>query len=380
MVRGAAGGPVAPIGGNMPAFLAFALGLPLLVGGAEFLVRGASAVARAAGISALVVGLTVVAYGTSAPELAVSLGAALAQQPDIAVGNVVGSNIANILLVIGFSALLNTLVVDRAVIRYNLPLTLAVSLLLVWLSRDGTLDRIDGIVLVVGGVLYTVAAIRSSRKATRLLRQQLGEPEPVRIRAAEWIWRGVQIVIGLAALVVGANWLVDGATRFATWLGVSELVIGLTIVAVGTSLPELATSMVAALRGERDLAVGNAIGSNIFNILIVLGVAVIAAPDGMAVGSHVLDFDLPIMVAVVVLAIPIFVLGSDVSRWEGFLFTVYFAAYNIVLYRQAEHGDGGSTRTFVLAVAIPLAIVLLSFAQSWIAGKRGSAGNPIEKR
>ncbi len=248
------------------------LGTVLLVAGAEFLVRGASKLAVSVGISPLVVGLTVVAFGTSAPELAVSTYAAFTGEAEIAIGNVVGSNIFNILFILGVSAMITPLVVAQQLIRLDIPIMIGVSILLLILGVDGKIGHIDGLLLFSMVVAYTVFLIRQSRKESRAVREEyerefgVGKEEKT---PHAWKIDLAYMVGGALMLVLGSRWLVDGAVRVAVDLGVSELVIGLTIIAIGTSLPEVATSVVASLRGERDIAVGNVVGSNIFNILAV---------------------------------------------------------------------------------------------------------------
>ncbi len=318
----------------------FVAGLALLIVGAEGLVRGASRTALGLGISPLVVGLTVVAFGTSAPELAVSIQSALAgpSGADVALGNVVGSNIANVLLILGISAAITPLVVQQQLIRLDVPLMIGVSIMVFIMAMDGVISRIDGLILFSGIVIYTVFAIRQSRRETAEIEQEyreefdVGKPQSI----TDWLKNIGLIIGGLALLVLGAGWLVDGAISFARMFGVSELVIGLTIVAVGTSLPEIATSIVAALRGERDIAVGNVVGSNIFNLLSVLGLTSIVAPAGVNVASAALNFDIPVMIAVAVACLPIFFTGRLIARWEGWLFLGYYIAYTLYLILTAS--------------------------------------------
>ena len=341
----------------------FILGFFLLIGGAEILVRGASRLAIAAGISPLVIGLTVVAYGTSAPELAVSVQASFAGQSGIAIGNVVGSNISNILLVLGVSAALAPLAVSQQLIRWDIPIMIALSVLMYLMAFDGNIGRWDGIILFAGAVTYTVIAIRQSRKEIKANRQaKTGDSTAVQIKITPWqIVRQIGfIVAGLALLVMGARWLVNGAVIIARIFQVNELVIALTIVAVGTSLPEIATSIVAGLRGNRDIAVGNAVGSNIFNILLVLGLCSIVAPRGIDIPAPALNFDIPIMIAVAVACLPIFFSGHRIARWEGFLFLGYFVAYTLYLYLNATHHAALPTFSWVMATfVIPLTVVTL---------------------
>jgi cation:H+ antiporter len=311
----------------------FVVGLGLLVGGAEALVRGASRLAVAVGISPLVIGLTVVAYGTSAPEMAVSMQSAIRGQADIAVGNVVGSNIFNVLFILGAAAVITPLMVSGQLIRRDVPLMIGLSLLLFGLGLDGQLGRVDGLILFVGIIAYTGWSIWQSRRENQQTKdefsQEFGFEQP---RGFWQIGRQVgDIVVGLALLVLGSNWLVRGAVAIAEMFGVSQLVIGLTIVAAGTSLPEVATSIVASLRGERDIAVGNVVGSNIFNILSVLGLAALVSPQAIPVSPLALAFDIPVMIAVAVVCLPIFFTGGVIARWEGILFLGYYLAYTVYL-------------------------------------------------
>jgi len=343
---------------TLPLYLLFAAGLALLLGGAELLVRGASRLAAAFGISPLVVGLTVVAFGTSSPEIAVSVHSALAGQPEVALGNVVGSNVFNILFVLGISALITPLTVAQQLVRFDVPLLIGLSTAVALLSIDGLLGSFDGALLVAGLLAYIVLSVRWSRRETAEVReeyrQEFGAPS-----AGRWLLDGGLVVVGLALLVVGARWFLEAAIGVARALGVSELVIGLTVVAIGTSLPEIATSVLAALRGERDIAVGNAIGSNLFNLLGVLGIAALAG-GGLAVPRAVLRFDFPVMIAVAVACLPIFWTGGRISRWEGGLFLVYWAAYTAYLLLDAAGHDALPTvRSAMSWFVLPLTGVTL---------------------
>lgn len=311
----------------------FIIGLVFLVVGAESLVRGASKLAIAFGISPLVVGLTVVAYGTSAPELAVSVQSGAMGQADIALGNVIGSNISNVLLILGLSALLAPLIVARQLVRFDVPLMIGASVLVLLLGLDGSLGRLDGAILFVGALSYTAWLIYESRRKSHQSKtvQATTVTDGDTGSYGGWAKQIGQIVLGLALLVIGSRWLVDGAVTFARSFGVSELIIGLTIVAVGTSLPEAATSVIASLRGERDIAVGNVVGSSIFNILAVLGLSCLVAPEGMRISSSALSFDIPVMITVAVACLPIFFTGYLIARWEGGLFLAYYAAYTAYL-------------------------------------------------
>jgi cation:H+ antiporter len=342
------------------ALVLFIAGIVLLVGGAELLVRGASRLAAAAGISPLVIGLTVVACGTGAPELAVSLQAALTGGADIALGNIVGSNTANVLLVLGLSASIAPLVVTQQLVRTEVPILILVSALLVIVSLDGAVDRHEGVLFVTLGVLYTAFTVWQGRRTVEQAKEH-SPHERVSLRPTGQTLRHLSLVVaGLVLLVLGARWLVEGAVTFARVLGLSELIIGLTVVAVGTSLPEIATSLLAAARGERDIAVGNAIGSNIFNILAVLGVTSAVAPAGIGVPPAALAFDLPVMLVVAVACLPVFFTGHRVDRWEGLLFVAYYAAYTLYLFlAAAEHDALPLLNTTMLLFALPLTIATL---------------------
>ncbi|MBN1916675.1 MAG: calcium/sodium antiporter [Verrucomicrobia bacterium] len=339
-------------------------GLAVLVVGAELLVRGASRLAAAAGVAPLVIGLTVVAFGTSAPELAVSVQAALAGRSDIALGNVVGSNTFNVLFILGISALIVPLAVARQLIRRDVPVMIGVSVL-VWLfAGGGMVNATEGAILVAGIFAYTALLVFKAHRQR--------DPDPDRNRADGAAQRVsgrratvpaiVAVLAGLGALVLGARWLVSGATNLARQLGASELVIGLTIVAAGTSLPELATSVVAAIRGERDLAVGNIVGSNIFNLLAVLGGAALVS-GGIDVAPAALRFDIPIMVAAAVVCLPVFFTRGEISRWEGALLVGYYLAYTVYLVLNAGHAPALPYFTSVIwKLVVPLTALALVFS------------------
>ena len=334
------------------------------MGGAELLVRGASRVAVAAGISPLVVGLTVVAFGTSTPELAVTVGAALSGEVEVALGNVVGSNIGNVLLILGLSAAVAPLVVSVRLVRFDVPVMISVSALVYLFALDGRVGRIEGGILLAGVLAHTGFLLYRSRRETAVSREvelpgtgadlEIGE-------GPRWIRSTLFVVAGLGLLVLGARWLVRGAVAAAASLGVSQLVIGLTVVAVGTSLPELATSVLASIRGEREIAVGNVVGSNIFNLLAVLGLGAAATPEGIPVSTAVLGFDLPVLIAVAVACLPVFFTGYTIARWEGWLFVSYYAAYTCYLVLAASRHDALPllNRTMVLFVLPVTAVTLL---------------------
>jgi cation:H+ antiporter len=349
-------------------------GFCFLIAGAELLVRGSSRLALAVGLSPLVVGLTVVAFGTSAPEFAVSMKASLAGQADIALGNAVGSNIFNVLLILGISALIAPLSISRQLVRLDVPVMIAVSTLLWILSANGNLSRVEGSFFIAGIVLYTAFLIFLGRRPadnegqqTDLAKQSGSERRYNRLTIP------LLILGGLVALVLGARLLVDGSVVLARLLGVGELVIGLTIIAAGTSLPEVATSVVASIRGERDMAVGNVVGSNIFNILCVLGAAAAASKTGIAVTTSALKFDIPVMTAAAVACLPVFFTGSRISRGEGVLFLGYYAAYIIYLIWMAKKPIETETFERVLwwyVIPLTAAVLIISVILSFRNGRK----------
>ncbi|MCX8073697.1 MAG: calcium/sodium antiporter [Candidatus Binatia bacterium] len=337
---------------NVAALLMVA-GLALLLGGAEALVRGAARLASALGVSPLLVGLTIVAWGTSAPELVVSTMAAWSGRVDIAVGNVVGSNVFNVLFILGAAAAVAPLAVSRQLVRIEVPLLVLTSLLVWWFATNGHIGRSKGFLLLLLGVAYTALAVRMGATADQ------SEPVVVRTQPSR-AYNVALIVAGVGLLVVGARWFVHGAAEVARWLGVSELVIGLTIVAGGTSAPEFATSVVAAFKKERDLSVGNVIGSNLFNLFFVLGAAASIAPQGVPVAPAALHFDFPVMVAVAVACLPVFFTGQTIARWEGWLFLGHGAAYwAYLLFASAEHDALPMFSNVMLVFVIPLTLVTL---------------------
>jgi len=357
--------------------LFFLLGLAALVIGAESLVRGASKLALSLGISPLVVGLTVVALGTSSPEVAVSVGAVLNGNTDIAVGNVVGSNILNVLLVLGVSALITPLIVHSQLIRQEVPIMIGASLLLAVLVVDGRLGRWEAALFVALLVAYMAFLVIQSRAANAQLRKEYaGAVQRSGEWDSHWAVQTVLVAAGLALLVLGAEWLVEAAVAFARAFGVSDLVIGLTVIAVGTSMPEIAASIMAAVRGERDIAVGNVIGSNLFNILGCLGLSGVVSPSGLTVAPAVLHFDLWVMLAVAVACLPVFIAGRKIGRAKGLLFLGYYLAYVAYVILGAQRHDAlDEFSAIMVGFVLPITAVTL-FAMFIRAQGRGgrSAG------
>ncbi len=356
--------------------LVFLGGLVALTVGADLLVRGASRIASSMGISPLIVGLTVVAVGTSSPELAVGVGAAVVGQADIAVGNVVGSNIFNVLFILGLSAMVVPLIVAQQIVRFDVPLLIGCSLFVMLISMDGRIGRFDGMLLFSGVIAYTALLVWQARKERDAsVMAEYADAYP-RIKARSWLINLSSILIGLLLLVLGADWLVAAAVQFARQLGISELVIGLTVVAAGTSLPEVAASVVATIKGERDIAVGNAIGSCIYNLLLVLGVTALIAPAGIAVAQSVLNFDLPVMIAVSVACLPILFTGYRIDRWEGGVFLAYYLAYTcFVVFKATEHDLLEPFSRVMLIFVLPITIltIVIVLVRTWLDSKQSRA-------
>jgi cation:H+ antiporter len=334
--------------------LLLVVGLVLLTFGADVLVKGASSLAGSLGISPLVIGLTVVAFGTSAPEMSVSVSSAFKGSAEIAVGNVVGSNIFNVLFILGVSAMVASLMVQKQLVRFDIPIMIYGSLLVLLMSIDGQISRFDGLLLFLGIVVYTVFLIKEARREGVLVLESgddIAPPQP--------LWKNIiLIVVGLVMLVVGSQWLVDGAVEIAKYFGLSELVIGLTIVAAGTSLPELATSVMASLKGERDIAIGNIVGSNIFNIGAVLGLSGMIAPDGLPVAQSSLVVDIPVMILVAFACLPVFLANYTVTRSDGVAFLVCYVVYVLYVVLAAQ-------QSAMLATMMPFLLIVVAVCVTW---------------
>jgi cation:H+ antiporter len=311
-------------------------GLAALLVGAELLVGGSSRLATWLGVPPMLVGLTVVSVGTSVPELAVGIGAAREGSPGLAVGNIAGTNLVNILCILGMSALIRPIVFSRRTLRFELPAMSVAAIAFYALSLDGHLGRLDGAVLLAGAATYTWLAVRSARAGAADAIDDVGPPQssspapptasPPRaevnpVRAA------LALLLGIVVIIAGAEMLVHGAAEGARSLGVSDAVIGLTVVAIGTSAPELVTTIVSTLRGDRDIAIGNLLGSSVYNIALVLGFTVLVAPHGVAVSDELLAADLLLLVAATVATVPVFVTRSRLSRVEGGAFLGAYAGY-----------------------------------------------------
>lgn len=350
----------------MDAVIAVGAGLLTLTAGGECLVRGAAALAARSGVPPVVIGLTVVAFGTSAPELAVALQSVHAGAADVALGNVVGSNIFNILVILGSAALFAPLPVAPRLVRIDLPVVIGVSVLTLALASDGRVSVLDGVALLGLGGFYAVRLLRGGRTAL---------PDPALPAAgASSAVAGLFVLAGLVLLILGADWLVDGAVVLARRFGVSDVVIGLTIVAAGTSLPELAASVIATMRGQREMAIGNVLGSNVFNLTLILGTTAVTA-GGLAVTPRIARFDLVVMTAAAVVCVPVFCAGASISRWEGGLFAGYYVAYTVYLVLEATVPHAAAPfGLVVLYVALPVTLVVLAWRSARAAVSRARAG------
>ena len=336
--------------------------LLLLVAGAELLVRAAVRLAAHLRVRPLVIGLSMVAFGSSAPQMAVSLQAALGQSSDIAVGSVIGSNIFNILVTLGLSALIIPLRVARQLVRLDIPLLIGASLLVFALAWNEQLSALDGGVLLAALALYLGLLWRQSRPTTRPSRPTADAPR------TPWLSSVLLMLAGLGLLVFAGHLLLNATVALASKLGLSERIIGLTVVAVSTSLPQLATSLIAALRGQRDIAVGNVIGGNLFNLLGVLGITALLAPVPLSVSPNALDFDLPVMLGVTLLCLPVFYSGYRITRAEGLLFLALYLAYGLhVVSFTTGMPLAGKLEQLMLLCVLPalLAFLLFTSVRAW---------------
>ncbi len=338
-------------------------GLIVLLAGAELLVRGASRMAGLLGVRPIVVGLTVVAIGTGAPELVVGVMAALRGSGDLALGNVLGSNNFNVLFILGISATIAPLLVTQKLVRVEVPVMIGTAALVPLLARDGMLGMADGALLgclMIGYLAFSVAGARGGM--LKAAGRESARPDGVAEHKRGALGRqAILVVVGLTLLILGSRWLLAGAVAVAQALGMSELIIGLTILAAGTSLPEVATSIVAAVRGERDIAVGNVVGSNIFNVLAVLGAGSLLAPGGIRVPATAMDYDIPIMVAASLVCLPIFFTRYCISRWEGVILLGYYCAYVLFLILDATGSRALPDFTFMMiAIVLPLTLLVLA--------------------
>lgn len=317
---------------NLPPSVIFIAGLVIIVFGAELILRSAARIASMLGVKPIIIGLTIVAIGTSTPELAVGITAVSEGQPGLAVGNIAGTNIVNILFILGLSAALRPLPLQLLSIKLDVPVMILASFMLLGMSWDGVLTKNEGWILILSAVVYVVVLIRVSRNEPPQVQadyesQYKAEPPLKKYSNAVKFWNGVLLIMGIALTILGADLLVSGASNIARAFGVSDAIIGLTIVAIGTSAPEIVTTIVATLKDDRDVAVGNLIGSSITNILVILGITCLAVPDGIAIDHQVLRFDLPLAAAVAIVCYPVFRSDRMVSRKEGIVFVLAYLIY-----------------------------------------------------
>lgn len=319
---------------SISAIFSFIFGLAIITIGAEVLLKGASKIAYLLKIKPIVIGLTVVSIGTSLPELAVGLTAVHSDSGDIAVGNIAGTNIVNILFILGLSAAIRPLSLHLKSIKTEIYTMIAAAVVLLILSLDGKLYHIDGILLLALGVAYLYLIVKSSKTETEEVQHnyeltlQHTQPSPILL---QWFWNAFLLIAGIVATIYGADFLVSGAVEMARYFGMSDAVIGLTIIAIGTSAPELATTLVATFKNQRDVAVGNLLGSSIINIFIILGITVIATPGGIDVSKDLLWFDLPLAALVAIVCYPVFKSDQMVSRREGIVFVSLYITYLLFL-------------------------------------------------
>ncbi len=320
--------------------LVFLGGLTVILLGAEMLLRGASRLASLLGISPLLIGLTVVSVGTSMPELAIGLTAVSEGKGPLAVGNIAGTNIVNILLILGLSACWRPLPTRSLSVKLDVPVMIAAALTLLLMSWDGVLSRLEGACLVVAAVVYTVVLVRLTRGETGAMRHEFAQEFGSRAMQAGHGWRqavghALLLCVGMAVTVLGAELMVAGAVELARSVGVSDAFIGLTIVAIGTSAPELVTTLLATYRNDRDVAIGNLIGSSVYNILVILGLTMVVAPHGVEVSREIMWIDLPLAALVAMVCLPVFRSDRMVSRKEGALFVAAYVTYltSLVVWR-----------------------------------------------
>ncbi len=343
--------------------LIFIVGLAALIGGAELFLKGVDHFGIKWRISPLIMGLTVVAFATGAPELAISIQAAISGSADLVLGNIIGSNIANILLILGISALIRPLAVKLRVVRVDVPIVITASILLYVIAMDGQLTTLDGIWLLLGLLAYSIFTFFQIKTERANQSKETGFEAEAGKLTTGWFFYVKNIgylIIGLGLIIQGSGWMVDSAVEIATILGLSELVIGLTIVSIGTSLPEIATSIATIRKGNTDMAVANVMGSNLYNILLTLGLTVVIAPKVLDVSAAAIALDLPFMVAVSIACIPIFIAGFDITKIDGTILLLYYGSY--LSYLVLDATGNSFTTTFELAmlwVVVPGTIVYM---------------------
>ncbi len=318
----------------MSALLLLMLALATLIAGAELIVRGGTRLAARLRIPPIVIGLTIVSIGTSTPELAVGIEAALRGNGSLAVGNIAGTNTVNLLLIFGLSALLRPLALGMQTLRFDLPVMIAAALVLTLMAADGALTRFEGAVMVAAGILYTLAIIRLARRESPATKREFAQEFAARTRVSPFVdvaWSAAVLIAGIIVIVLGSDLLVDEAVALARALEVSDTLIGLTIVAIGTSSPELVTMIIGTLRNDRDIAIGNLLGSSVYNILFILGITCLVPGQALQIDPNLVWIDIPVMAIATLSCIPVFLSDNQVSRKEGALFVTAYLVY--LLYR-----------------------------------------------
>lgn len=343
----------------------FILGLVGLIAGAELFLKAVDHFGLKWGVSPLIMGLTVVAFATGAPELAISVKAAFSGSADLVLGNIIGSNIANILLILGITAVISPLNITRRVVSIDVPIVIVASAAVYIMALDGGLSTIDGVILLLGFVAYSYFTFVQIKKNTgdgevEEVFQYEMSPDELARGAYFYVQNIGLLLIGLVLIVLGSNWMVDSAVTIARILGLSELVIGLTIVSIGTSLPEVATSLSAARKGKADIAVANVMGSNLYNMLLTLGLTLVIAPSILAVSEDAITLDLPFMVAVSIACIPIFIAGFNLTRMDGSIFLIYYTTYLTYLVLDALGSPiVEAMQTIMMFAVIPATILYM---------------------
>lgn len=306
------------------------LGLAALIFGAEILIRAGSRLAALIGIPPIVIGLTIVSVGTSTPELAIGIEAARLGSGSLMVGNIAGTNTVNILLILGLSALLVPLTLEPRTIRVDLPMMVIAAIAMMMMAWDGVMTAIEGLLLVAAAAVYTLAIVHTARRESRAdAAESAGahDIEPAGQPRWDVAFQIALLAAGIAVVVVGADWLVKASIELARLLEVSEAFIGLTVIAIGTSSPELVTTLISTFRGQRDIAIGNLIGSSVHNILFILGITLMVTTGGVTVEPALVAVDIPVMAAVALVCIPVFMSGARISRLEGGLFVATYVVY-----------------------------------------------------
>ena len=343
--------------------LLFIIGLVTLILGAELFLKSVDKFGLAWSVSPVVMGLTVVAFATGAPELAISLQAAAEGKPDLVLGNILGSNIANILLILGIAGLVSPLKITNRIIKIDVPVVIAASGLLYFLSMDGLLTLIDGLIIFGALIAYSIFMYSQIQKDRQANKKKAPEDKPMLDEPVTTLFYGKYILLllaGLVLIVMGSRWMVESAVEIAGILGISELIIGLTIVSIGTSLPEVATSLSAVRRDDSDTAVANVMGSNLYNILLTLSLTIIVAPGALDVSMDAIKLDLPFMVIVAIACLPLFWPAKELGRPEAFGFLSYYVLYMIYLVLIAmKHPLKDTMEWAMIWVIIPLTVLLI---------------------